>query len=124
MLTVERVTVLGSTPYTTDPTVTEPKTDHLIESYQIVSNAAAVDSETASVTNRLSQALPRTVNEAKTTAEMATFMGIPERSVRYGLTTLGSHVGQRGAGTRWDPRKFYMAATPNLTELSGTEPKQ
>ena len=121
VLTVERVTVLGSVPHTADPPVTEPKSDHLIESYQVVSDAAATDPEMASVADRVAKALPRTPFEAQTVADMAASMGIPERSVRYGLKQLGDRAGQRGAGTRWDPHLFYMAATPDLTELSVME---
>ena len=111
MLTVERVTVLGSVPYPTDPPVTEPKSDQLIESYRVVSDAAATDPEAASVADRVAQILPRSLFEAKTVAALAESMEIPERSVRYGLKQLGDQVAQRGAGTRWDPHTFYMAAT-------------
>ncbi|HJN19182.1 MAG TPA: bifunctional DNA primase/polymerase [Armatimonadota bacterium] len=123
VLTVERVSGLGSVPNTTDPKGTEPRTDLLVEDYRLVSGADAADPEAASVTDRVAQALPRNSLEAKTVSEMAELMGIPERSVRHGLDDLGSQLRRRGAGTRWDPLKFYIPATPDLKELSGTEPK-
>ena len=123
ILTVERVTMLGCLPQTTDPNGTEPKTDLLIEDYRLVSGADAADPEAASVADRVARALPRSAFEAKTVTEMAESMRISTRSVRYGLDELGGQVGRRGAGTRWDPLKFYIPATPDLKELSGTEPK-
>ena len=122
VLTVERVTVSGSVPATApDPPLPESETT-LIEDYRVVSDADAADPAVASVADRVAQALPRNALEAKTVAEMAHSMGIAERSVRHGLDELGSHVERRGAGTRRDPLKFFIPATPDLTELGGTEP--
>jgi len=122
VLTVERVTVLGSVPAAADPPLPESKTT-LIEDYRVVSDAAAADPDAASVADRVARALPRSTAEAKTVSEIAQSMKISVRSVRHGLDDLGSQAGRRGAGTRWDPLKFYIPATPDLTELSGTEPK-
>ena len=124
VLTVERVTVLGSSSAPTDLTALEPKTcPAVIESYQIVSDPAdAADPETASVAERVAQALPRTPVEAVTVCALAESVKLSERNIRYGLTQLGSHVARRGAGTRWDPFKFYVTAVPDLKELTALKP--
>ena len=124
VLTVERVTTMsGSVPNTRDLNGTEPKTTLLVEDYRIVSATDAADPHAASVADRVTKALSRNPAEAKTVSEMAESMGISERSVRYGLDELGDQVGRCGAGTRWDPLKFYIPVVPDLKELSGTEPK-
>ena len=115
MLTVERVTVDCSTPAPpTDPPLPESKScPELIETYQIVSDpAAAADPAAATVADLVARALPRSAFEAKTAAELATALEIPERSVRHGLDALASQVGRRGAGTRGDPLKFFYSGKP------------
>ena len=123
VLTVERVSVLGSVPVAAaDPPLPESKTN-LIEDYRVVADADAADPEAASITDRVARALPQSPFEAKTAAELAESMEISVRSVRHGLDELGSQVERRGAGTRGHPLKFFIPATLNLKELSGTEPK-
>lgn len=122
MLTVERVTVLGSVPVAADPPLQESKTT-LIEDYSVVSDADAADPDAVSVADRVARALPRNSFEAKTAGELAESMEISVRSVRHGLDELGSQVARRGAGTRWHPLKCFIPVTPNLKELSGTEAK-
>ena len=122
VLTVERMLGSGSAPLAADPPPPPLKT-HLLEDYRVVAHADAADPDAASVADRVARALPRTAFEAKTATDIAACMGLSVRSVRHGLTQLGSQVERRGAGTRWDPHKFFVTATPDLTELSGTDAK-